>query len=177
MILKEYNLAKLFLEYLSAKNDNTVKTYKIDWVNPVEHRISFMFDGYRFSFSKFIFDNTKEIYFHNHPWYKEMKILHGNVIHNISYLEHTLKDTDIHNPDENKFLSENILSSQILTKNSILSINSPNCYHQLIANTDVYTVMVNKEPWFKGPKSPNEKIVELTKAEIVDIISKIQYEM
>lgn len=180
MILTEekYSTSQLFLAYLKAKSNNEVKTYKIDWVNPIEHRISFMLDNCRFSFSKFIFNEDKPIYFHNHPWYKEMKILKGEIIHNISFnTSYHQKELDVNNEQENKYLRENILSSSILGKDSVFNINSPTCFHQIVSIDDVYTVMVNLQPWFKGPKSPNETILELNNEEIKDILEIIKYNM
>ena len=139
------------------------KSYVIDWVKPYEYRMFTDLPGdLRLSLQVFKKCNTDVVYYHNHPWYKEMKVIKGKLKHGISTSYDTLdyiNEIDVHN-NSNK-IKQNEFSEMILSEGAIFSIKSPNAFHYMLPITDeVYCIMINKKPWFNGPKAPH-KIKEI----------------
>ena len=149
-------------------------SYLIDWVKPVEARLFTQHCDLRISLQKFYPCHPSETYYHNHPWYKEMLITKGSAIQGISTSfnpDDYNKELDIN--DNSMELVKNEFSEMILTEGSGFSIKTPETFHYLypLNNRPLYSIMINKSPWFKGPKSPNgeiKKVSEKDKKEIME---------
>jgi hypothetical protein len=161
------------LELLKIIKELEFDSYFIDWVKPIEARLFAQYGELRISLQKFYPCDPKETYYHNHPWYKEMLITKGTAMQGISTSFNPSdynKELDI---NENSMeLVKNEFSEMILTEGSIFSIKTPETFHYLypLNNRPLYSIMINKAPWFKGPKSPNGEIKHISDSDRKEIM-------
>lgn len=151
-------------------------SYFIDWVFPMEARIWIQINNARISLQKFYPCSRNQVYFHNHPWRKQMKLVKGVLEQGIStsydakdYIK--TYDVDKQPPTINK----NQFALMKMVPGSDFTIDSPNCWHYIMPlnNEPIYTLMITNEPWFKGPKAPVKKIKKVSKTEQEDIFKNI----
>ena len=154
------------------------KSYNIDWEYPNELRYWVQIDNVRYCFQKFIGGSSQvEGYFHNHPWRKEMYIFKGKMKHYIGTTNNVLdyfKKEDKRDAYLNAKMFQDRLIYFIHGDNTYFDLCNPNCWHALEPiDNEIYSLMITHEPWFKGPKSPNKNIKQLTELEVKDIKNTI----
>lgn len=171
------------------------KSYNVDWVYPQEARVwteiklEPLNETIRLCLQKFYpIDNEYEfidkndnwydpVYYHNHPWPKEMYIVKGSVEHGISTTNNPLyymRHTDINERDMQYDLKNNELAVLEHAENSLFILDNIKTWHYLkpLYGNPVYSIMITYQPWIKGPKAPKE-IKEVSIKEQLDIVNTI----
>lgn len=181
------DLISILTQTKQLLTDPTIKwkSYDVDWVYPREARLWTEIETFsgtiRVTYQKFypidINDNNQmfidSLYYHNHPWPKEMYIVKGDVKHGISTTNNPLYYMRHSNTNE-KIMQNDLINNELAVlyhgKDSYFSFDNIKTWHYLkpLYQQPVYSIMITYEPWIKGPKAPHV-IKEVSSEEINDI--------